>query len=334
MYKDFVDTIKDIAFEVNPNGTFYHGRVSDANLAIEKQPTPQIHLYPFKVTRPDGNQAIDTYTILLAFIFQDTPHTSDEDRLEIIDNADIMQRRFEQWLIAKNVNYSGYEAEPYFKQFNGITSGMFVRFTAKVKTKIVDCEPTPIPEPEPPIPPTPDCNDINFGYKATCGTLATVPEGWVNFAFGLTGVSIGQILQFKQFDYENTLIDWGYDVGYGDGIRSYPSGKPIIFGSYIVDKEVNVYCNPLLDTIEIALFSRLTDSAIIPSIDGTLPTSLNYFKISCNSLVSIDNILQQLDDNGVENGTAEFITSVPITGYNQILVDSLIAKGWTINISV
>ena len=134
MYIDIVNLLSEIAEEVNPTGTFYHGRVSDANLAIERKPLPQIHLYPFKITHPVTNGVDNVPNILMAFIFQDSPNSSDEDRTEIINQADIMQRKFENWLISRDVQYSNYEAEPFYKQFNGITSGMFIRFQLQVKT--------------------------------------------------------------------------------------------------------------------------------------------------------------------------------------------------------
>jgi hypothetical protein len=134
MYIDVINILKEIAFEINPRGTFYHGRVSDANLYIEKKPMPQVHLYPFTI-QPNGDSfAVDVIPeILIALVFQDSPHTSDEDRNEIINEADIMQRRLRTWLNEKGLVYSNYRAQPYFKEFNGVTSGMFVRFSLTMK---------------------------------------------------------------------------------------------------------------------------------------------------------------------------------------------------------
>lgn len=134
MYIDIVNTLREAAEHVNPKGVFYHGRVSDANLYIESKPLPQIHLYPFRITHPIRNSVDVVPNVLMAFIFQDTPHTSDEDRTDIVNEADRMQRLFENWLIANDITYSNYEAEPFFKQFNGVTSGMFVRFQLQIKT--------------------------------------------------------------------------------------------------------------------------------------------------------------------------------------------------------
>ena len=55
MYKDFVEIINEIANEVNPQGTFYHGGDSDAYISDVKNPFPQIHLQPFTISRPEKN---------------------------------------------------------------------------------------------------------------------------------------------------------------------------------------------------------------------------------------------------------------------------------------
>lgn len=134
MYIDFINVFKTIADEINPNGTFYHGRVSDANLAIDKLPLPQIHVYPFKVAPINKNYTLDNApNILLAFIFQDSPNSSDTERDAIINLADTMQRAFRSKLDELDLDYTNYEAEPFFKQFSGVTSGMFVRFNMTLK---------------------------------------------------------------------------------------------------------------------------------------------------------------------------------------------------------
>ena len=134
MYIDFINVFKTIADEINPDGTFYHGRVSDANLAIDKLPLPQIHVYPFKVAPINKNYGLDNApNILLGFIFQDSPNSSDTERDAIINEADIMQRAFRSKLDDLQIDYTRYEAEPFFKQFSGVTSGMFVRFNMTLK---------------------------------------------------------------------------------------------------------------------------------------------------------------------------------------------------------
>lgn len=132
MYIDAIAIFKDIAETINPNGTFYHGRIPDANLAIDRKPLPQIHVYPFRV-QPSG--ALDSASnIRIAFLFQDSPNSNDEQRNDITNLADTMQRKFKQALGALDVQVSNWEAEPFYKQFSGVTSGMYVRFKLEYKS--------------------------------------------------------------------------------------------------------------------------------------------------------------------------------------------------------
>ena len=136
MYIDVLTLLKRVAKEANYEGSVYHGRVSDANLFIENNLMPQIHIYPFRMQKKPNANGIDFVpNVLLTFIFQDSPSSSDEDREEIINKADIMQTKFRRLLENENVEFSNYEAEPFFKQFSGVTSGMFVRFQLTAKSK-------------------------------------------------------------------------------------------------------------------------------------------------------------------------------------------------------
>lgn len=136
MYIDVLTLLKRVAKEANYEGSVYHGRVSDANLFIENNIMPQVHIYPFRMQKKPNANGIDFVpNVLLAFIFQDSPSSSDEDREEIINKADVMQTEFRRLLENENVDFSNYEAEPFFKQFSGVTSGMFVRFQLTAKSK-------------------------------------------------------------------------------------------------------------------------------------------------------------------------------------------------------
>ena len=136
MYIDVLTLLKRVAKEANYEGSVYHGRVSDANLFIENNLMPQIHIYPFRMQKKPNANGIDFVpNVLLTFIFQDSPSSSDEDREEIINKADVMQTEFRRLLENENVDFSNYEAEPFFKQFSGVTSGMFVRFQLTAKSK-------------------------------------------------------------------------------------------------------------------------------------------------------------------------------------------------------
>jgi hypothetical protein len=139
MYVDIVNLIRDTANAVNPNGTFFFGRVSDATLSLGDKPFPQIHLYPFSVAPPDQRFSLDiTDNIRLVFYLQDSPNTSDTDREIIINDADILQRAFRAELDQTSAEYSKYLATPFFKEHNGITSGMVVTFALKNKSNPCD----------------------------------------------------------------------------------------------------------------------------------------------------------------------------------------------------
>ncbi len=134
MYIDFINTLKAIADEINPNGTFYHGRASDANIAIDKLPLPQIHVYPFRVKTVNKLYSLDNApNIMIAFIFQDSPHSNDTERDSIVNEADILQRAFRSKMDDLELDYTNYEAEPFFKQFSGVTSGLIIRFSMNLK---------------------------------------------------------------------------------------------------------------------------------------------------------------------------------------------------------
>ena len=136
MYQDTVDLLESIAKAVNPTGTFYHGRVSDANDTITRFPLPQIHLYPFRVQTNIASVDVNP-NILMAFLFQDSPHSDANDLLDVTNEADILQRRFRAQLVANDINFTNYEAEPFYKQFSGVCSGMFIRFNLQIKSSKV-----------------------------------------------------------------------------------------------------------------------------------------------------------------------------------------------------
>jgi hypothetical protein len=138
MYIDVVNLIESIAQKVNPTGVFYEGKIADAYLQLESKRFPQIHLYPFTITNVSVNGLDVIPTILIAFLFEDSPHSSNKDRQDIINEADIMQRKFKSWLEYHDVQFDNYKAEPFYKQFNSISSGMFISFSLSIKSD--DCK--------------------------------------------------------------------------------------------------------------------------------------------------------------------------------------------------
>jgi hypothetical protein len=75
--------------------------------------------------------------ILMAFLFDGSPHDGADDLLNSTDEADTMQRRFHLALQGSGKIVSNYEAEPFYKQFSGVTNGMFVRFQLQIKSSKV-----------------------------------------------------------------------------------------------------------------------------------------------------------------------------------------------------
>lgn len=134
-YIEVIDVFRTICHKINERGTFYHGRVSDANLALEKEPFPQIHTYPFR-TQSFQNSAVEIVpNIQISFLYQDSPHSSKDDRDELISKADDLQIAFRKELDLLDISYTGYETTPFFKEFNGVASGMYVRFSLTKKAE-------------------------------------------------------------------------------------------------------------------------------------------------------------------------------------------------------
>ena len=139
MNTDTVKFIEGIANQINPTGTFYWGRIEDANLAIKDLPMPQIHLYPFAVQNPNGMGVDVNPNIRLAFIFPSSPHDGKEQLLNTIDEADVMQRRFQLAMQGTGVVVTNFTATPFFKDFSGVNSGMLATFNLQIKSSKV-CE--------------------------------------------------------------------------------------------------------------------------------------------------------------------------------------------------
>lgn len=336
MYIDVVNILKKIANEINPDGTFYEGRVSDANRYLQNEAFPQIHLYPFRITRFDNRRSIDNIpNILMAFLFQDSPSSDDEERREIVNEADELQRKFQALLDAYDITYSNYEAEPFYKQFNGVCSGMFVRFQMQLKSK-VDCE---IEEEVEPTPPPLPCTDDTWGYWSYCGTPQTEPQGWKQFSFTLDNARPGNLLQFRDFENDNLYIDFGIQINTGAiGLRSYPN-VPIVFSSFVTTTTLNCWCNDDLTAINLTtgvFTGGNPDEMTLTNFNGSISNSIQLFRfvgyaIEINSL---NEIMDLIDGTGQTNGTLEILTAIPVSGFDTDLYDNLINKGWTINFSV
>lgn len=185
-------------------------------------------------------------------------------------------------------------------------------------------EPTPLP-----------CNNEDFGYWFYCGEPAEA-EGTM-FTFDLVNARVGNVIRLIDFDNENILIDFDIiNQNQPIGIRSYPN-VPAVFCTYGGDASPKIYGSDNLEVINIqtATFAGgFPDAMVLSNFSGSLPQNINYFKIQAYSIDNIDWILTELDNNGVEDGALIISLVVPATGYNNTLVNNLIAKNWTISISV
>lgn len=135
MYIDVVKVFKDVCEAVNPTGTFYHGRASDAKIFMDTMPHPQVHLYSFTIEKQPNKSMDFVNGLQLAVIFEDSPHSDNEQMLEIIDEADKLQRKIRAALDTQNIQYSSWVARPFFKDFLGVKTGMIITLNLVINSR-------------------------------------------------------------------------------------------------------------------------------------------------------------------------------------------------------
>lgn len=139
-YQSIVDLLRNLAYIVNPNGHFMHGRRSDGSLDYDK-PFPQIHLYPVR-SNPDIANSNERDDIILMFWQQDSPESTNEQREAMIAQMDVLSRNFMNELYAEDgVSVTNVLRTPEYRQLAGTVSGYGVSFTLPSKD---DCVPDPI----------------------------------------------------------------------------------------------------------------------------------------------------------------------------------------------
>lgn len=135
-YQAVVDVIRDTANEVNPTGTFTHGRRSDGSLEFNGE-FPQIHLFPFVGDVDYSNAYTESYSIQMLFCGQDAPDSSNEEREAIIAAMDELSRSFITTLFnTDGVTMTRIRTEPNYRILSGTTSGYIVSFTLQVATNL------------------------------------------------------------------------------------------------------------------------------------------------------------------------------------------------------
>lgn len=138
-YQGTVDLIRNLAYLVNPNGLFIHGRRSDGSLEYPNV-FPQIHLYPLRQS-VDINNGNVISEALLFFWQQDSPESSNEEREAIIAQMDVLSINFLALLNNEIIGLSNARKTPEYRQLAGTVSGYGLAFTLSSK---ISCEPDPI----------------------------------------------------------------------------------------------------------------------------------------------------------------------------------------------
>jgi hypothetical protein len=155
----------------------------------------------------------------------------------------------------------------------------------------------------------------------------------------LSNARTGNVLQFVDIQNENIYIDFGIQINTGAiGLRSF-GDVGTVFTSFTTDATITSYASFDLSALEIqtGTFSGgNADEMTITNFSGILAPSLDNVSITCYEIevASFDAIAGQLDNYGLENGFLTVFTSIPLSGYDVNIINSLVSKGWTVNISV
>lgn len=131
-----VNTIRDIATAINPNGTFEHCRTWDASLEFNS-PDGQIFLYPLQAGIDIANNYYETWQVVLAFYFQDAPDSTNEERENLVNSGYNLVRIFLTTLDAiEGVEISGIRVEPSYRQLAGTYTGVILNFNMGIVTDV------------------------------------------------------------------------------------------------------------------------------------------------------------------------------------------------------
>ena len=125
-YLETVTLIRSLAIQVNPTGTFIHGRRVDGSLAYDGH-YPQILLEPF-TTNLSGENGTQTANMSLGFMFKDAAENNAEARELIIGEADVLCTAFIAALEAASVGVENMVTRPFYNIFAGVNSGYLLTF--------------------------------------------------------------------------------------------------------------------------------------------------------------------------------------------------------------
>lgn len=137
-YLAVVNAIRDLSGQINPSGTFVHGRNWDASLEFNS-PDCQIYLYPITATVDVANNYAENWQIAMGFYFQDEPDSTNEHReLLIASGFDLVQSFLDTINQDNNFQISNIRIEPSYRQMAGTYTGVILNFVMLTITNL--CE--------------------------------------------------------------------------------------------------------------------------------------------------------------------------------------------------
>lgn len=131
-----IDIIRVISEAVNPTGQFAYLRTWDASLEFNEV-DQKIFLYPISGQVDITNGYFETWTCSMGFFFQDAPDSTNEQREQLITNADVLLKAF---ILAADtvdgVQFSIVRKRPVYRDMAGTYSGYLVDFTLSLTEDI------------------------------------------------------------------------------------------------------------------------------------------------------------------------------------------------------
>jgi PKD repeat protein len=124
-YKELVNIIRDAAEYVNPNGTFLHGRKTDASLDYN-EPSPYIFLLePRPLPQSNNSKYVINISFPIIFVGQDSPESTELQREDLKQEMSILAMqllsRIDQNDNLENVRFES--PEPEIRQMAGTLTG-------------------------------------------------------------------------------------------------------------------------------------------------------------------------------------------------------------------
>ena len=128
-YIGAVNIIRDTANAINPNGTFEHCRTWDASLEFNEADC-QIFLYPLQAAIDITNHFYESWQVVMAIYFQDSPDSTNEERENIVNSAFNLAKIFLSTINENElIEISGIRTEPNYRQLSGTYTGITLTFT-------------------------------------------------------------------------------------------------------------------------------------------------------------------------------------------------------------